>query len=100
MLSPFRTLNTLVGYSLERLLSTRKRPGGSLRGRDCHFPKLDGAVVALEQDGTGGGFIAINGAAGDSGDRLAHDDFFSVERDGHEAADEGGVPRLPFRGGR
>src|ERR1700692_1829434 len=53
---------------------------------------------ALEIDGAGKFFMAVESAAGDAGDFLVVDDGFAVLDDRHHAPDERDVVGLPFRG--
>src|SRR5262245_45964711 len=58
--------------------------------------ELHPAVVALEQDGARLFLVAVQGAAGDSGDGLPLDDWFAVENDGNLASNQGDVHGLPL----
>jgi hypothetical protein len=53
---------------------------------------------ALEVDGAGQFFVAIEGAAGNAGDFFIVDDGLPVLDDGDHAADERDVEGLPFAG--
>ncbi len=56
----------------------------------------DAVVVALEEEGAGFGFVAIEGAAGGSGDFDVVVVHFAVAEDGDAATDEGDIEGRPF----
>lgn len=58
----------------------------------------DGAVVALQIDGAGCGFVAIQGAAGNAGNLAVTNDGAAILNDGDIAAEEGDIEGLPLAG--
>ncbi len=71
-----------------------------LSGSDNDLAELDRTMVALEIDRAGFAFVAVERTAGDAGDLLVGDNGFTIHHDGHIAADEGDVERLPVSGPR
>ena len=86
-------------FQIKRTVGTRGWGGGELRFGDGDGDVAvadDAVVVALEEEGAGFGFVAIEGAAGGTGDFDVVVVHFAIAEDGDVAADEGDVKRGPL----
>ncbi len=67
-----------------------------IRRYENQISEFNSPVIALKEDWAGFAFVAIQGSAGDTGNRLSIYNRLAIEDDRDLSANQGDVHRLPF----